>query len=115
PPGSVALGAVSADYDNDGRPDVFVMRFGDSTLYRNEGNGRFTDVTRTAELPAYPYLPGAAASTDVDHDGDVDLVIPGLVGLDATRKNTTTSALVFPRDFAPAPLLLYRNNGNGTF
>ncbi len=115
PPGSVALGAVSADYDNDGRPDVFVMRFGDSTLYRNEGNGRFTDVTRTAELPAYPYLPGAAAFTDVDHDGDVDLVIAGLVDLDATRKNTTTSALVFPRDFAPAPLLLYRNNGNGTF
>ena len=115
PPRSVPLGAVTADYDNDGRPDVFVMRFGGNALYRNDGNGRFTDVTRAAGLPDYPYLPGAAAFTDVDHDGDVDLVIAGLGDPEATLKDETRFEFTFPRDFAPAPLRLYRNNGNGTF
>jgi tetratricopeptide (TPR) repeat protein len=120
PSGSVAVGAVAADYDNDGRTDLFVLRYGVSSLYRNDGGGRFTDVTMTAGLAPYPFLPGAAAFVDVDHDGDLDLIVAGLADVAATVESLRSSrplrsSVVFPRDFEPAPLLLLRNNGNGTF
>jgi tetratricopeptide (TPR) repeat protein len=115
PSGSVAIGAVAADYDNDGKTDLFVLRYGVSSLYRNDGGGRFTDVTKTAGLAPYPFLPGAAAFVDVDHDGDLDLVIAGLADVAATAQRGAAREVVFPRDFEPAPLLLLRNNGNGTF
>ncbi len=112
---SVAIGAVAGDYDNDGRPDLFVLRYGRSALYRNDGNGHLTDTTVAAQLPAYPFLPGAAAWVDVDHDGDLDLVIAGLADLAAAAAAARDRQLTFPGDFPPAPLRLYRNNGNGTF
>ena len=75
---AVPIGAIAGDYDNDGVPDLFVLAYGGSRLYHNDGNGRFRDVTSTVRLPPYPFLPGAAAFVDVDHDGDLDLVIAGL-------------------------------------
>ena len=64
------------------------MRYGASSLYHNDGKGRFSDVTRAAGLPPYPFLPGAAAFVDVDHDGDLDLVDrrPRRPRGDATRR-----------------------------
>jgi Flp pilus assembly protein TadD len=114
PADSVPVGAVAGDYDNDGLPDLFVLRYGRSSLYHNDGNGKFSDVTSRAGIAEFPYLPGAAAFVDVDHDGDLDLVVAGLADLDATRRQATAS-LVFPAQFAPAPVRLWRNNGNGTF
>jgi tetratricopeptide (TPR) repeat protein len=115
PSTAVPIGCVGADYDNDARVDLFVLRYGMSTLYHNEGNGRFADRTGTAAIGQYPFLPGAAAFVDVDHDGDLDLVIAGLADLVATRQRAGSASMVFPRDFSPAPLRLLRNNGNGTF
>lgn len=109
-----AVGVVAADFDNDTAIDLFVLRPGISSLYRNDGKGHFTDVTRPARLPAYPALPGAAAFVDIDHDGDVDLVIAGLADVTATRRQGT-GPWAFPAGFAPAPMQLLRNNGNGTF
>ncbi len=40
------MGAVVGDYDNDGDLDLFVTSFGPETLFRNNGNGTFTDVTK---------------------------------------------------------------------
>src|SRR5207253_1680213 len=57
---AVPVGAIAADYDNDGLPDLFVLRYGGSSLYHNEGRGRFRDVTIAAGLPTYPFLPGSA-------------------------------------------------------
>ena len=114
PPGAVGIGAIAADFDNNLAPDLFVLRYGGSSLYRNDGAGRFTDVTGEAGLPADPTLPGAAAFTDVDHDGDVDLVIAGLADIAATRA-TAGAPVRFPDEFAPAPLRLLRNNQDGTF
>jgi tetratricopeptide (TPR) repeat protein len=120
PSDSVGIGAVAADYDNDGFTDLFVMRYGTSSLYRNDGRGHFTDVTRAARLPAYPWLPGAAAFVDVDHDGDADLVIAGLADLDATRRASRSGSgtgvgRVVPAELAGAPLRLLRNNRDGSF
>jgi Tfp pilus assembly protein PilF len=111
----VPIGSIAGDYDNDGNTDIFIVGSGGHVLLRNEGTGTFSDVTSSARLPAYAYLPGAAAMTDVDHDGDLDLVVAGLADVEATRQRAKESPVVFPRDFAPAPLALYRNNGNGTF
>ncbi len=114
PNAAPGIGVVSADYDNDGAADLFVLRSSGSSLYRNDGKGRFSEVTRAARLPAFPALPGAAAFVDIDHDGDVDLLIAGLADIAATRRLRAAS-LEFPAGFAEAPLQLLRNNGNGTF
>ena len=70
-------GAVAGDYDNDGRPDLFILRSGLSTLYHNDGNGSFSDVTASAKIPAAPEQALTTAFADVDHDGDLDLLIGG--------------------------------------
>jgi hypothetical protein len=69
----LCLGSVWGDYDDDGYPDLFVVNdFGRSTLYRNNGDGTFTDVTVRAGTLAY----GAgmnASMADYDNDGRLDL------------------------------------------
>jgi Flp pilus assembly protein TadD len=114
PADDVPIGCVAGDYDNDGHIDLFVVRYGVSSLYRNAA-GRFSDVTKLAGIAPYPFLPGAAALVDCDHDGDLDVVIAGLADLEASRRGATERALTFPGDFVPAPIRLLRNNGNGTF
>jgi cytochrome c-type biogenesis protein CcmH/NrfG len=87
-----AVAAVAGDYDNDGRPDVFLLRDAGNRLLHQTTAGAFEDVT--SKVIAAPSAKGArsAAFVDVDHDGDLDLVISGV---------------------GPAQLL--RNNGNATF
>lgn len=115
PEGAIGIGAVAADYDNDGRPDLFVLRDGASALYHNQGNGTFRDVTAQAGIPRFAHLALAAAFVDVDHDGDVDLFIAGFADLSRPPSGEPDRALTFPDDFPAAPHLLLRNNGNGTF
>src|ERR1051325_10551656 len=57
----VGTGAVAGDYDNDGKPDLFILRYRASALYHNDGNGKFTDVTAKAKIPNYPYLSTSVA------------------------------------------------------
>src|SRR2546423_3871736 len=49
---SAGVAAVAGDYDNDTRPDLFILRQGTGTLYHNDGNGSFSDVTAAAKIPA---------------------------------------------------------------
>src|SRR6185437_8317852 len=105
------VGAVAGDYDNDGKPDLFVIRDGSLSLYHNEGGGKFADVTGAAGIPAYPFRPSSVAFVDLDHDGDLDIFITGAADLSEGPKG----AAVFPVDFAGAPNLLLRNDGNGKF
>ncbi len=107
-----SIAAVAGDYDNDGRPDLFVVRDGSLALYHNDGGGKFSDITAAAAIPAYSYLPSSAAFVDVDHDGDLDLFVAGLADLSKVSKR---GPVVFPNDFAGAPSMLLRNDGNGKF
>jgi len=66
------MGACAADYDNDGRIDLFVTNFGANTLYHNNGNGTFTDVTREAHVGS-PLWSTSCAFADFDKDGYLDL------------------------------------------
>ena len=52
---------------------------------------------------------------DLDHNGDLDLVIAGLADLNMARERATTGALIFPDDFPGAPAQVIQNNGNATF
>lgn len=107
--------ALAGDYDNDGKADLFVLRYGGCSLYHNEGNGKFSDVTASAGVPAYPYLSLAAAFVDVDHDGDLDIFIAGFADLTKPPGGDANKSLSFPDDFPAAPNVLLRNNGNGKF
>jgi hypothetical protein len=73
------MGLATGDLDGDGDIDLFVTNFDDesNTLYRNDGEGFFTDVTDSTGLEAPSRLPvgfGTVAA-DLDDDGDLDLAV----------------------------------------
>ncbi|HJQ24648.1 MAG TPA: FG-GAP-like repeat-containing protein [Blastocatellia bacterium] len=115
PANRVGIAAVAGDYDNDTRPDLLVLRYGGLTLYHNDGGGKFSDVSAAAGLANYPYLALSLAFVDVDHDGDLDIFIAGCADLSKPPAGAANRQLTFPDDFAAAPNLLLRNDGNGKF
>jgi hypothetical protein len=96
-------GVAVFDYNNDGKPDIYFVNGAAvpglqrpdasyrNRLYRNNGDGTFTDVTMAAGVPGNGYGMGVAAG-DFDNDGNEDLFITGV------NRN-----------------ILYRNRGDGTF
>ena len=105
-------GVVFADYDNDGLPDLFLTTYDESpdqspdptfvssiTLYRNNGDKTFTDVTQTAGLTRTQVQGFGLALADIDRDGWLDLV-------------TTNRGATFETG---GPNYLFHNNGDGTF
>ncbi|MDR3717971.1 MAG: CRTAC1 family protein [Bryobacteraceae bacterium] len=74
-----SYGVAAGDYDNDGYPDLFIANTGQNTLYHNNGDGTFTDVTAQSGLGkgAKPdkTLSVDAAWFDYDNDGKLDLIV----------------------------------------
>ena len=107
------MAVSSADYNNDGFPDLFVTNYGNFKLYKNNKNKTFSDVTQDA-FPdgAEDKWYGGSAWGDYDNDGYLDLYVTGYV--DFSRRPKFTS-LRFPMDFGGLPNTLYRNNGDGSF
>ena len=105
------MGSTIADYDGDGRLDIFKTNFSDdtSTLYRNNGNGTFDDVTFAAGLGLYTqYLGWGTMFLDFDNDGWPDLLlVNGHVYPEVDKQNLGSSY--------EEPRILYHNNGNKTF
>ncbi len=99
------LNMMQTDFNNDGRPDVFVLRGAwwdklgrhPNSLLRNDGNGRFTDVTFESGLGDVHYPTQTAAWADYDNDGDLDVYI----GTESGRTKW--------------PGQLFRNSGDGKF
>jgi hypothetical protein len=111
------MGACAADYDNDGRGDLYVTHVGPNVLYHNDGDGRFSDRTRTAGVGG-DTLSSSCAFADVDADGDLDLFVVTYVDARGPIKacgNGRIRAYCRPDVFKGVSDLLYRNNGDGTF
>src|SRR5437588_2088560 len=102
-PAAMLGGVAVFDYNKDGRPDIFFTNGANiatlrkdspkysNRLFRNDGNGNFTDVTKQAGLAGTGYDNGVAVG-DYDNDGYLDLFVAGVHGR-----------------------TLYHNNGDGTF
>jgi len=114
------MGACSADYDNDGWPDLYITSFGGNKLYHNNnGDGTFTDVTEKAGVGSQLWS-ASCAFGDIDNDGYVDLFVTNYVdfGMNNNKFCTfsgDTRVYCHPNVYNGVPDVLYRNNGNGTF
>jgi tetratricopeptide (TPR) repeat protein len=68
-------GVAVGDYDNDGRPDLFITRWRSYGLYHNQGDGTFRELTDETGLGGDRDWPTSAAFADLDGDGDLDLYV----------------------------------------
>jgi hypothetical protein len=105
------MGSTVADFNGDGHLDIFKTNFSDdtSTLYRNNGDGTFTDATAAAGLGLYTqYLGWGTMFFDFDNDGWPDLIlVNGHVYPEVDSQHLGSSY--------KEPRILYHNNGDGTF
>jgi len=120
PQNRYGMGVAVGDYDNDGSPDLYVTNYGGNTLYHNNRDGTFKDVTAAAGVAASGWS-ASAGFFDMDNDGRLDLFVTRY--LDWTFQNNRYCgeqkpgyrAYCHPDNFAPVANVLYRNNGDGTF
>lgn len=117
----ICVGAVFADYDNDGFPDLYVTSTrGGNVLFKNMGNGTFKDVTREAGV-AWVGHSQTAVFFDFDNDGILDLLVTNSAqwttddyqpkGKYYAGVNNILSLAGAAREYN----VLFRNNGDGTF
>jgi hypothetical protein len=115
-------GVAVGDFDNDGYLDLYVTAFGSNILYKNNGNGTFTDVTAAAGVAGGPTEWSTSAGFfDFDRDGDLDLYVVNYLDYRlndnpycGTRKEGYRM-YCNPTIFDGMADRLFRNNGDGTF
>jgi hypothetical protein len=113
------IGAAAADFDNDGKVDIYITALGGNRLFRNLGGGKFVDVTAQAGV-ADGGFSTSALWFDYNGDGKLDLFVAHYVNwteagdlfctLDGMNKSYCT-----PESYKGASPSLYRNRGDGTF
>jgi hypothetical protein len=118
------MGVAVADYDNDGKLDLFVTGFGGSALYHGLGNCKFEDVTEKAGVGGSGFMTGAAWG-DYDRDGFVDLYVSRYSHLDmnnlpqfGSNKFCRFKGILVqcgPWGLEGESDFLYHNRGDGTF
>jgi hypothetical protein len=127
------FGVAVGDYDNDGRPDMYVGNYGVSRLYHNNGDGTFTDVAEKLGVARKGWSTGATFG-DFDNDGRLDLFVPGYLEFDLNNLPPNpseagkpgslgqnfcqfrgTPVMCGPRGLKGAGDTLYRQKADGTF
>jgi hypothetical protein len=115
-------GVIVGDIDNDGDQDVFFCNYGGDALFQNNGNGTFTDISRSAGVFQPNTWSSSAAFLDFDNDGDLDLYVSRYGDWQWPRDDRFCGdaqrmirRYCSPKELRPVPHVLYRNNGDGTF
>ncbi len=118
-------GVAVADFDNDGCKDMFVGGVHRVTLYRNNCDGTFTDVTEKARLsnkpdPEFgPLWSVGAVWVDVNNDGLLDLFVVNYlswnIDTEPPCEYNGRGEYCHPKFYKKLPNQLYLNNGDGTF
>jgi enediyne biosynthesis protein E4 len=113
------MGVAVGDYDNDGFEDLYVVGYGRSILYHNNGNGTFTDVTEKAGVANLGKWGSSAAWFDYDRDGKLDLIVANYVDFTPDRNlicvDEGRPAYCHPNKYHGQTPTLFHNDGNGVF
>ena len=114
------MGVAAGDFDNDGYVDLYVTGFGGNQLFRNNGDGTFTDVSSSSGTGDAGSWGVSAAFLDFDRDGWLDLFVGNYLNYSLQAHIPCFSPSGAPDYCRPsvyraAPSRLYRNLGNGRF
>lgn len=114
--GIFSSGCSAADYDNDGDVDLYVLNYGPNLLYRNNGDGTFTEIGEKAGL-ADTHWSLAAVWYDYNNDGWLDVYVCNYLTYDDGKFRDFYPAAGYPGplSYNGEPDFLFRNNGDGTF
>jgi hypothetical protein len=117
---SYGTGVCVADYDNDGKPDIYVTCYGKNLLYHNLGGMRFEEVGAKAGVAGPGMLSTSACFFDYDNDGRVDLYVGHYVKWTLKEDrwcgaNKEKKSYCGPEVYPSQRDTLYRNLGDGTF
>ncbi len=113
-------GVTAADYDGDGRIDLYICNYGPDVLLKNLGGGRFRDVTKEAGLGLDGWS-SSAAFADADGDGDLDLYVTRYMVYDHEHvpfcgdEETGLRKYCDPSLFEGESDRFYINRGDGSF
>jgi enediyne biosynthesis protein E4 len=119
--GLYGQGVAVGDFDNDGYPDLYVTGYGRSILYRNNGDGTFTDVTARAGVADAGQWATSAGWFDYDKDGWLDLLVANYIewspknNLWCGEHRPGYRAYCHPDNYKGERIRLYHNNHDGTF